>query len=107
MCVKVNMKANKVDPRVERPEAAGGDWVFVGDVPDSVFSVVTWFTQLNRMQGERRPDAPFFLDADGRRAYLYLYKHAVANMRALLGRVLVGSKPLDASVYAGHGLRVA
>ena len=106
LCLKLNMKANKVDPRVERPEAAGGDWVYIGDVEGSVFSVIAWFTLLNQLRGDAgSDDAPFFRDRDGVRAYRY--RDAVDDMRTLLGRVKVETGLLDASVYGGHGLRVA
>ena len=105
LCIKLNQKANKVDPRLERPEAAGGDWVYLGDVEGTVFSIVTWFNLLVQLGGEREPEAPFFRDRDGVRAYRY--KDAVSDMRTLLGRVEVEGGFLDASVYGAHGLRVA
>ena len=37
VCIALNMKGVKTDPRCERPEARdGGDWRYIGDVPDSV-----------------------------------------------------------------------
>ena len=107
LAVGFRMKGDKPDPRMERPEAAGNeDWVFVGDVPDSIFSVVTWFNRVCDMHiCERGSDEPFFVDRDGVRAYRY--RDAVDDMRTLIGRVDLGDGPVDASRYGGHGLRVS
>ena len=49
-----------------------GDWVYVGDVRDSVFSIFLWHRRLMAFHGRKRPDAqPFYLDKDQRRPYTY------------------------------------
>ena len=104
--VGFRMKGTKPDPRMERPEASGNeDWVYVGDVPDSWCSIVTWFNRVCDMHTRARaPDEPFFVDRDGVRPYRYC--DAVADMRTLISRVDLGDGPIDASQYGGHGLRV-
>ena len=52
--LNVRFKQIKQDRRMERPSARptedepgrSGDWAYVGDVPDSIFSVVRWFKRL-------------------------------------------------------------
>ena len=78
----VRFKAIKQDPRIERPEARGtgqdpstttdGDWVWVGDVSDSVFSIIFWYQALCQLWGRRREmDEPFFVAKDKKRPYTY------------------------------------
>ena len=102
--VAIRMKGNKVDPRMERPEAQGdGDWTPVGDVPGTVFSIVEWFLLLVKLKPtEPSDDAPFFVARDGVRAYRY--QDAVDDMRTLFARV---DGVEDPSRYGAHGLRVA
>ena len=71
LALGLRMKGNKPDPRMERPEAVGNeDWVFVGDVPGSIFSILTWFNRVCDMHdGVRGDDEPFFTARDGKRAY--------------------------------------
>ena len=52
-------------------------------------------------QGARQPDAPFFVDRDRTRPYLY--SKATADIRALWAKV-VG--PTEAKTCGLHGLRV-
>ena len=98
----VRMKAVKQDPRVERPEARGGeDWVYLGDAKDSVFSVFTWYRRVQAFHGgPREPTAPFFVARDRVRAYTY--GAAMSDFRAFLGKV-AACTPED---YGLHSLRV-
>ena len=54
----VRMKGYKQDPRMERPEARGegGDWVTIGDLPDSKFSILTWYQRLVACHGRAPAD---------------------------------------------------
>ena len=63
----VRLKGIKQDPRMQRPEAAGNeDWIVMGDVPGSDFSIMFWVQLLFSFhQGARDQDAPFFVDRDG------------------------------------------
>eukprot|EP00964_Phaeocystis_antarctica_P024483 scaffold13708_cov72-Phaeocystis_antarctica.AAC.1 len=67
--VHVRLKGIKQDPRMQRPEAAGNeDWIVIGDVPGSDFSIMFWVQLLFSFhQGARDQDAPFFVDRDRRR----------------------------------------
>ena len=95
-------KGNKSDGLRMRSEARGdGDWVYVGDVRDSVFSIFLWHRRLMAFHGRKRPDAqPFYLDKDQRRPYTY--SCGLNDFRSLLGRVS-GCVPKD---YGLHSLRV-
>ena len=64
--VLVRLKGIKQDPRMQRPEAAGNeDWIVIGDVPGSDFSIMFWMQLLFSFhRGARQPDAPFFVDRD-------------------------------------------
>ena len=101
----VRLKAIKQDQRMERPEASGNeDWVFIGDVPGSHFSVLVAITRLFRLHnGPRDPDSPFFTTAPGGTAAL-TYSHAMRDVRRLWASV---SSPETALLYGLHGLRVA
>ena len=45
-CVAVRLKSIKQDPRMERPEAAGGeDWILIGNV-EGVFSILAWISRF-------------------------------------------------------------
>ena len=69
----VNGRASKSDGLRMRSEArGGGDWGDVGDVRDSVCSVVLGHRRLMAFHGRKRPDAePFYLNKDRRRPYIY------------------------------------
>ena len=85
----VRFKAIKQDPRIERPEARyadpnlpydlrgdakdSKDWKPIGDIPDDlVFSIAHWYMRYVQLVGRARADdEPFFLAADGKRAYTY------------------------------------
>ena len=107
-CLKIRFKMVKQDQRVERPQARGdgvdepGDWAFVGDVPDTQFSVVRWYTHLLAHYREKRPlDGPFFMARD--RSRPYTYSAGLSDLRHWLG--VVGCE--DPSLYGLHGFRVA
>ena len=101
--LEVRMKAQKADPRMERPEAAGNnDWILIGEAEDELFSMLRWTQELFAWHGERRPgDAPFYVDRDRRRPYLY--GKAIADMRELFARATTKE---EAYSYGLHGLRV-
>jgi hypothetical protein len=102
--VLVRLKGIKQDPRMQRPEAAGNeDWIVIGDVPGSDFSIMFWMQLLFSFhRGARQPDAPFFVDHDRTRPYLY--SKATADIRALWAKV-VGLT--EAKTCGLHGLRVS
>lgn len=104
VAIALNMKGTKTDPRCERPEAKdGGDWRYIGDVPDSVFSVVMWYKHVLQFHGRKRPDSdPFFVNALGDDRPLR-YSVALKRFRALLDKV----DGCDSSIFGLHGLRVA
>ena len=101
--MKVRFRRIKQDPRVERPEARGdGDWVVIGDIPDSIWSIVTWFLRLQKFHGHR-PDrkAPMFVDPDDWDKAL-LYRKFAAQFKDLQRAIGVPEEE-----FAGpHGLRV-
>ena len=98
----VRFRVIKQDQRVERPEARGdGDWAVVGDVPDSKFSPIKWYTELMKKHGGPRPRRdPMFLDPDMTRPLLY--RKLNAQFQALQRRVGVAEEELAGC----HGLRV-
>ena len=104
----MRLKAIKQDPRLERPEAAGGveggeDWILVGDVDDPDFSVAAWLRLLFSFHSSARaPDSAFFL-ADNRRDPL-VYRKAMQNFRLLLRAG--GATDDEARSLGLHGLRV-
>ena len=100
--LKVRFRVIKQDPRVERPEARGdGDWAIVGDVPDSKWSPLAWFSRLQQFHG-RRADArgPMFLDPDQRRPFLY------SKLRAQFRAAQLAAGVLEDELSGPHGLRV-
>ena len=105
-CIVVRFKRVKQDPRVQRPQARGedgksGDWSYVGDIPDSLFSVVRWFKALLRhwSTGNRPKDEPMFLARDQTRPYTY--GAAMSDLARMLERVGVQE------TYGLHSLRVS
>ena len=69
---------------MERPEVCGdgtetgaaavggSDWVIVGDVPGTIFSVFMWYRLLMTFYPNgRKPEDPFFMARDRSRAYTY------------------------------------
>ena len=106
-CLKARFRKTKVDPRVQRPEAQGdGDWSIIGDVDDPKWSIVEWYTKLQRFHGHRADTrAPFFIEQanPGRGARPLIYRVALAAFKDRQRRVGVPDEDL-----AGlHGLRVA
>ena len=104
-CIAVRFKKVKQDPRVQRPQARGadgrsGDWTYVGDIPDSIFSIVTWYQRLLRCWGRQRAkDEPMFLARDRVRAYTY--PAAMSDLETMLARVGCAER------YGLHTLRVS
>ena len=94
----------KQDPRQERPAArqSTGDWACLGDVPDSKWSLVKWYSRLQQLHGVARdPRSPMFLDKDKTRPLLY----RVARQCFIDLQMAVG---VPEGEHAGlHGLRVA
>jgi hypothetical protein len=101
----VRLKAIKQDQRMERPEAAGNqDWVLIGDVPGTPFSVVAAIAALFQLHaGGRPPDAPFFTDRPGGVRPL-TYAAATRDVRRIWAQA---STAAVAAGYGLHGLRVA
>ena len=115
LCLEVRFKVIKQDPRMERPEArGGGDWVVIGDVPDTVFSILSWYKLLMGHWGRRRdPTEPMFMSprlahAQGQfcsqalDSSALLYSEALASFRDLLVRVQATNTDLGL-----HSLRVS
>ena len=102
--VQMRLKIIKQDGRMERPEAAGNeDWIHIGDVQDSVFSIIAWITRLFAFHARARDqDSPFFVDHD--RTRCLTYSNAMRDVRALLARA---SSQDDAQKYGLHSLRVS
>ena len=103
-CVGLRLKVIKQDPRMERPEAAGNeDWVYVGDLDDPEFSVITWLQRVFAFHGRARSDDdPFFVDKRQRR--MLTYGTAMTQFRTLLARV----SSWDVARTLGlHSLRVS
>ena len=102
MALRTRQKALKQDPRVSRPEARGNeDFTYVGDAPESIFSIVHWYRALMSFhRGTRAPEAPFFVTAAGGDIHM-LYGQALEIFRRLLGRACE-----EPELYGFHGLRV-
>ena len=102
--VQMRLKSIKQDGRMERPEAAGNeDWINIGDVPDSDFSILKWLRLLFSFHGGARAHTdPFFLDHD--RSRWLTYSNALRDVRALWARA---SSVEEANRYGLHSLRVA
>ena len=100
----VRLKGIKQDPRMQRPEAAGNeDWIVIGDIPDSDFSILLWTRRLFALHGGARDaSGPFYLDRTKRRPYIY--SAAMADVRALWAKVVGEVKATECGL---HGLRVA
>ena len=102
----VRFKKIKQDRRLERASARptedeptrSGDWVYVGDVPDTVFSILVWARRLLAFGGRAGPDAPMFLHRDGVRPLTY--GAALDFLRVMQARVGVSTVP------GLHGCRV-
>ena len=100
--LRVRFRVIKQDPRVERPEARGdGDWAVVGDVPNSKWSPLTWYTRLQRFHG-RRADVrgPMFLDPDRTRPLLY------SKLRSQFRSAQLDVGVPEEELAGPHGLRV-
>ena len=87
---RIRFKSVKQDARVERPQARGedgmpGDWSYVGDVPDSIFSIVRWYMALCKFGTRSDKSESFFLAADQKRPYTY--RCAMADLRRMLDKV--------------------
>ena len=100
----VRFRVIKQDQRQERPAArqSTGDWACLGDVPDSKWSLVRWYSRLQQLHGVARdPRSPMFLDKDKTRPLLYrVARQCFIDLQTTVG-VAEGE-------HAGlHGLRVA
>ena len=103
----VRFKKIKQDRRLERPAAAptpddapgeSGDWVYLGDVPGTIFSLVLWFTRLLAFSVPREPGHPMFLHRDRRQPLTY--GAATDMLKVMQRRAGVSDKP------GLHGIRV-
>ena len=106
----VRMKGYKQDPRMERPEARGegGDWVTIGDLPDSKFSILTWYQRLVACQGRAPADleTPCFVEKVGGRPLTYSQALSMfKKVQEVVGTAL-GDEALAAAPYGLHGARV-
>ena len=106
MVLGVRFKKIKQDRRMERPSArplpdepnASGDWVEIGDVPDSPFSIVLWARRLFAFRVDRSPHLPFFRHQD--RVNPFTYTAALSFLRRMQGKAGVSKEP------GLHGIRV-
>ena len=100
--LRIRFRVIKQDQRVERPEARGdGDWAVVGDVPNSKWSPLLWYTRLQRFHGRRAdPRGPMFLDPDRQRPLLY------SKLREQFRRAQLNVGVPEAELAGPHGLRV-
>ena len=82
------LKGIKQDLRMQRPEAAGNnDWIVIGDIPGSEFSILVWTQRLFAFHGQRRePKDAFYVNAA--RTKPYLYSAALKDVRRLLSKVV-------------------
>ena len=101
--IAIRLKSIKQDPLIERAKAAGGeDWIIVGDVADSPFSILAWIRILFSMHGGARDaSSAFFLDRDRQR--WLTYANAMRDVRTLWARV---SSTEESELYGLHSLRV-
>ena len=105
----VRLKTTKTDQRLERPEAAGNeDWILIGDLPGTQFSILDWVQLLFRLHGGARdPESPFFIDARSASALgaarPLRYATAIEGARFLWARA---SSAAEAARLGLHGLRV-
>ena len=109
----VRQKQIKQDPRIERDGAAGDghqwgsahslggyDFTWIGDVPGTDFSILTWFRRfLSFFSGPRHPAGYMFLDPD--RVRCLTYRVLSAQFKAALDAVGYEGPPLGM-----HGIRV-
>ena len=102
--LQVRLKGIKQDLRMQRPEAAGNeDWITIGDVPGSPFSILVWTQRLFAFHGQARDSKlPFYIDKTKKRPYVY--SSAMRDIRALWAKVVGAEK---AKTYGLHGLRVS
>ena len=106
------MKAIKQDQRLERPEAAGNeDWVWIGDVDDTNFSICRWLQLVFAFHGAARLDGePFFVQQpqlgapQGARPRPLTYAQGLKDVRKLWARA---SSAAAAKLLGLHGLRVS
>ena len=99
----IRFKGFKQDHLQERPAAAGeGDWSYVGNVKDSIFSIYDAYEKLMKFYPNGRDkDAPFFMARDRKRPYVY------SALRSDLHTHLSRLEDVDPDLYAPHGIRVA
>ena len=104
--LNVRFKKVKQDRRMERPSArptedeptVSGDWVYIGDVPGTIFSVDRWFKRLLGFGVRRFRGQPFFLHRD--RVQPFTYTAGLDFLRVMQRRVGVSEVP------GLHGIRV-
>ena len=106
----VRMKGIKQDPRMERPEARGegGDWLTIGDLPDSKFSILTWYRRVVAFHGRAPADleTACFVDRVGGRPLTYSQALSMfKKVQEVVGSAL-GDEALAAAPYGLHGARV-
>ena len=106
----VRMKGIKQDPRMERPEARGegGDWLTIGDIPDSKFSILAWYRRVVAFHGRAPADleTACFVDKVGGRPLTY--SQALSMFKKVQEEVgtALGDEALAAAPYGLHGARV-
>ena len=108
--LRARTKKTKTDSLLRRPQARGDgsepyscDFQYIGDVPGSVFSVMTWYLRLQGFHRRARPPMdPFFVQhVDPGNEVPLTYGDALSVFRIVLNRGCA-----DSSIYGFHGLRV-
>ena len=107
---RARSKKTKTDPLLRRPQARGDgsepysqDYQYIGDVPDTVFSIMKWYLRLQGFHRRARPpNDPFFVqDVDPVNVVPLTYSDALSVFRVVLNRGCA-----DSQAYGFHGLRV-